>query len=53
MQIHREDQNMTFENMGSLETHNFGLNILTLEEALQKIPIEGEVMFRLQCGARN
>jgi hypothetical protein len=34
MQIRKEDANMTFENMGSLETHNFGQNILTVEEAV-------------------
>jgi hypothetical protein len=34
MQIRKEEANMTFENMGSLETHNFGQNILTMEEAV-------------------
>jgi hypothetical protein len=48
MQIRKEDANMTFENMCSLETHNFGQNILTVEEAVQKIPLDGEVMFRLE-----
>ena len=46
-QIRKEDANMTFENMCSLDTHSFGQNTLSLEEALQKIPVNGEVMFRL------
>jgi hypothetical protein len=46
-QIRKEDENMTFENIGSLESHHFGQNTLTLEEALQKIPLDGEVLFRL------
>jgi hypothetical protein len=44
---------MTFENIGSIETQNLGQSILTFEEALQKIPLDGEVMFRLQCYSGN
>lgn len=33
-QIRKEDANMTFENMCSLDTRSFGQNILTIEEAL-------------------
>ena len=36
---------MTFENMYSLDTKTIGQNILTFEEALQKIPFDGEATF--------
>jgi hypothetical protein len=34
MQLSKEDQNMTYDNMFSLETNTIFQNILTLEEAL-------------------
>ena len=33
-QIHKQENEITFENMDSLETQNMGQAVLTLEEAL-------------------
>ena len=40
---------MTYDYMGSLDTvTSLGQNILTVEEAIQKIPFDKEVMFILK-----
>jgi hypothetical protein len=39
---------MTYDNLGSLNTQSFGQNVYTLEEALVKVPLDKEVMFRLK-----
>jgi hypothetical protein len=48
IEINREDQNTS-----SSGTLSFGKYILTFEEALQKIPLDGEAMFRLYYSAKN